>query len=343
MQHSPTVSVIIPTFNRKAWVRETLASLAQQTYPSDQYEVLIVNDGSTDGTEEIEREVYPFQLRYLWQTNQGDAIARNFGAKHSRGEILVFLDDDIILEKNYLAALLAEHEENSNRVVVGTDILWLSPSNPLQETAPLPSIAPGKASIEPIPFGDVCSNNMSIRREAYLTLGMMESLNFPGSSIWCDVDFSYRAYQQGFEFVRCHQAFCWHRDHVSQNLNSQIKRAREAAYRAVILFKKYPGLIHHLPMFTDKTPVDFRQDSLLLIFRKFFRRILSSHFLMSLMEKIASVLPKQRWAEGFSSALERWIVGGYIFQGYWQGLREFGPVNVAPNGTNPIVPGRDVS
>jgi len=340
MDYPPTVSVIIPTFNRKAWLRETLASLTGQTYPHDQFEVLVVNDGSTDGTEEIEREAYPFQLRYLWQTNQGDAIARNLGARHSQGEILVFLDDDIILEKDYLSALLAEHEEKSNRVVVGTDILWLSPANPLYETAPLPSIPPGKAAIEPIPFAEVCSNNMSIRREVYVTVGMMESLNFPGSSIWCDVDFSYRAYQKGVEFVRSHRAFCWHRDYVSQNLNSQIKRAREAAYRAVILFKKYPGLVHHLPMFTDKTPVDFRQDSGLLIIRKIIRRISSSHLLLVLMEKMASALSNRRMAAGFSPALERWIVGGHIFQGYWKGLREFGPVKLSPN-PKTVLPERD--
>jgi hypothetical protein len=158
---------------------------------------------------------------------------------------------------------------------------------------------------------------------------MMESLDFPGSSIWCDVDFSYRAFQKGFEFIRSKRAFCWHRDYVARNLDSQIKRWREAAYRAVALFQKYPDLIHHIPMFTDKTPIVFRQDSPVLITRKFLRRIFSSRMMMFTMEKTVSLLPSHGFTERVTRSLEQWIVGGYMFQGYWQGLKDFGPIKVS--------------
>ena len=337
------VSIIIPTFNRKEWLRETLASLVQQTWPSEHYEVIIVSDGSTDGTEEIAQEVYPFRLHYLWQINQGDAAARNLGARQSQGKTLVFLDDDIILEKNFLVQLLAVQDAYPNGIVVGTDILWLTETNPLLEGATAPSARPGSPNQEPIPFADVCSNNMSIRRDAYFAIGMMESLGFAGSNIWCDVDFSYRAYYKGFEFIRSKRALCWHRDYVSRSLNSQIKRWREAAYRAVVLFQKYPDLVHHLPMFTDKTPIVFHHDSPGLIARKLFRRISSSRITTFMMEKIVSLLPNYRFLDRFAHLLSRWIIGGHIFQGYWEGLRDFGPINVSQDSAVPALPGRNTS
>src|SRR5262245_46690597 len=64
----PTVSIIVPTYNRKDLLGETLDSLAQQTYPSDRFEVIIVDDGSTDGTEAIAAKTFPFTLRYFWQS-----------------------------------------------------------------------------------------------------------------------------------------------------------------------------------------------------------------------------------------------------------------------------------
>ena len=359
----PPVSVIIPTYNRRKWLEEVLASLAQQTLPFDQFEAIIVDDGSSDNTGEIAQAAYPFQLRYFYQTNQGDAAARNHGARQSQAEILVFLDDDIILERNFLIHLTGELATHPNpslyvgagpslyvgagpspfvgRIVVGTDILWLAETNPLDEGAVTPANLPGHPAFESLPFADVCSNNMAIRREAYFSVGMMESLDFPGSSIWCDVDFSYRAFQKGFEFIRCHRAFCWHRDYVSKSLSSQIKRWREVAYRAVVLFRKYPELIHHLPMFTDKTPIVFQHDSPGLIARKLLRRITSSRIIIFVMEKIVSLLPDHRFAEGFTRALDRWIIGGYIFQGYRKGLRDFGVNNVSQNSGIPVFPERN--
>jgi glycosyltransferase involved in cell wall biosynthesis len=335
------ISVIIPTYNRRKWLGEILDSLAHQTLPFGQFEVLIIDDGSSDATREIVQESYPFHLHYFYQTNQGDAAARNLGAKQSQAEILVFLDDDIILEKNFLVELLAVQEAHYNRIVVGRDILWLAETNPLHEGAVAPTNRPGTPTQEPIPFADVCSNNMSVRRDAYFDVGMMESLAFPGSSIWCDVDFSYRAYQKGFEFLRSRGAFCWHRDYVSRSLNSQIKRWREAAYRAVLLFHKYPELIHHLPMFTDKTPIVFSQDSAVLITRKLLRRIFSSRIMMFMMEKTMSLLPKHGFTERLARSLDQWIIGGYIFQGYWKGLQEFGAIKVSQNSAVPAFPRRN--
>ncbi|MDQ3004488.1 MAG: glycosyltransferase family 2 protein [Chloroflexota bacterium] len=321
----PTVSVIIPTYNRKDLLRETLHSLAQQTYPSDHFEVIVVDDGSTDGTVSIAAEVFPFILRYFWQSNQGDASARNLGARQSQADILVFLDDDILVEPDYLTYLICEHAEYQNRITVG--VVNIRP----EETTPLSlaintSLAPNFNSVE-MAFTDVFSNNMSIRREAYFKIGMMQGLDFPGSSMWCDLDFNYRAYQQGFQFCRSPNAICWHRDYTVSNLDTHKKRMRTAAYRAVVLFQKYPELLAHVPMFYDKTPIIWEQDPPRLITRKLVRSMTSSRPALWSMEQLASTLEKRYPTSPTLRLLYRYIIGGYIFQGYREGLNEFGRIN----------------
>ena len=95
----PTVSVIIPTYNRSNFILETLESVFAQTY-SD-YEIIVINDGSTDDTEDILKPLISSgSIRYLFQANQGESAARNHGIRLAHGRYIAFLDsDDLILPK----------------------------------------------------------------------------------------------------------------------------------------------------------------------------------------------------------------------------------------------------
>jgi glycosyltransferase involved in cell wall biosynthesis len=324
-----TVSVIIPTYNRKSFLRETLASLAKQTYPFDCFEVIIVDDGSTDGTEAIISETFPFTLRYFWQGNQGDAAARNVGVQQSQADYLVFLDDDILVEPDYLAHLINAHEMHQNRIVVGTCNLVAEEKTPFSESLHTPFDSSQRQTIMELPFRDVFSNNMSLRREAYFKIGMMQGLDFHGSSMWCDLDFSYRAYRQDFEFRRSTKAVCSHRDHTSHSLDNYKKRMRTAAYRAVVLFQKYPELLAYLPMFYDKTPIVWGQDSPRLVVRKIVRSMASTRPVLWWMEYIVNFLEKRSPSSTILTSLYRYIIGGYTFLGYREGLSKFGRVGAA--------------
>ncbi|MFQ5700789.1 MAG: glycosyltransferase family 2 protein [Acidobacteriota bacterium] len=90
----PRVSVIIPTFNREAVLREAIESVLEQTYTD--LEVLVVDDGSTDGTRRMVGERFRDapRVRYLLMENEGQAAARNRGIRESRGELIAFLDSD---------------------------------------------------------------------------------------------------------------------------------------------------------------------------------------------------------------------------------------------------------
>ncbi len=94
------VSVVIPTFNRRSLVRETLASVFAQSLPP--HEVIVVDDGSTDGTEEVVRR---FPVRYIRQGNSGQNAARAAGARIATGDWISFLDDDDLWKPSFLATM----------------------------------------------------------------------------------------------------------------------------------------------------------------------------------------------------------------------------------------------
>jgi glycosyltransferase involved in cell wall biosynthesis len=319
---SPKVSVIIPTYNRKWFLLETLSSLSKQSLNPSDYEVIIVDDGSTESVQDVIGEGYPFRLRYIYQTNKGDAEARNTGAMNSTADLLVFLDDDIVVAPGYLKAIVSGHNSVKNRIIVGTETLWTGDGNPLEQDRLSDNFTGDVSDLVEINFTEVCSNNLSIGRTAYISIGFMDNLDFPGSSMWCDVDFSYRAFLTGFEFYRDPNAICWHRDYVAMNLQNQNRRWREAAYRAASLFQKHPELINHLPMFTDKTPVDWRSDSPEIVLRKITRQAVSSKPSMWMLESIESLIAGGQSGNIFLPPIHRWIIGGYIYQGYQDGLRK---------------------
>ncbi|MDO7885544.1 glycosyltransferase [Hymenobacter cheonanensis] len=106
----PVVAVVIPCFNYGHFLAQAIDSVLQQTYQA--IEIVVVDDGSTDNTQEIARR-YP-QVRYVYQKNQGLSAARNRGIAQSTGEYLVFLDADDWLLPEALAinaALLQQHPE----------------------------------------------------------------------------------------------------------------------------------------------------------------------------------------------------------------------------------------
>ena len=93
MASSPRVSVIIPTWNRRRQLEEAIASVLAQTYTD--YEIVVVDDGSTDDTRAWIRGRYPEdRLVYLHQENRGSSSARNAGIRAARGELVAFLDSD---------------------------------------------------------------------------------------------------------------------------------------------------------------------------------------------------------------------------------------------------------
>jgi glycosyltransferase involved in cell wall biosynthesis len=114
---APLVSVIIPVFNGERFLRDAVESVLAQEYSP--VEIIIVDDGSTDGTEAVAKSL-PETIRYLHQTNQGPAAARNRGIEHAQGSLIAFADaDDLWPEAKLQLQLPYLLEDPAIEIVMG--------------------------------------------------------------------------------------------------------------------------------------------------------------------------------------------------------------------------------
>ena len=98
------ISIIIPTYNRKAFLDKTIRSALNQTKKA--LEIIVVDDGSTDGTENFVRDTFGDQVIYLCQPNKERGAARNYGASVAKGDYIYFLDSDDLLYPDHIEKAL---------------------------------------------------------------------------------------------------------------------------------------------------------------------------------------------------------------------------------------------
>jgi glycosyltransferase involved in cell wall biosynthesis len=105
-----TVSVVVPTYNRADLLKRCIESLIAQNFPKDRFEIVIVDDGSTDNTSDVvkklQEEISLPVIKYFRQENKGPGAVRNLGIKNSQGPIIAFTEDDVIVDKNWIKAAL---------------------------------------------------------------------------------------------------------------------------------------------------------------------------------------------------------------------------------------------
>lgn len=123
------ISVVVPTFNRRRIVTRTVEALFTQSLPAAVYEIIVVIDGSTDGTAGALRLLRPTcQFRVIEQENRGPSAARNTGYRAAAADLVLFLDDDMLGDPGLVAAHLAAHKQRGRFVAFGS--LYLSPDSP---------------------------------------------------------------------------------------------------------------------------------------------------------------------------------------------------------------------
>ena len=323
------VSVIIPTYNRQDSLLRLLDNLAHQTFETRKFEVIVVDDGSPSGPRDDDHSKFPFHYEYLRQENQGATIARNNGAKKSQGNILVFIDDDVTISEKVLEALTEVCAKDSRVIALG----WLDTCNTKDETT-FTKVAVSldnkdlnrfKVTHGIENFIECNTQLIAIRRRDFFELGMFQDPT-GGWPNWDDVDLGYRAHLAGFQFIRVGEAKGKHWDNSLSDMESTSQRWFRASKSAVQLFKKYPELQSSIRMYEDKTPVNWSKDKPGLVVRKMVRGLTSSKVSIKFLEEVVDLIEKFYPNPKLLLTLYRWIFGAYMYQGYQQGLREFGIV-----------------
>jgi glycosyltransferase involved in cell wall biosynthesis len=109
------ISIVIPAYNNGRYLVRTIGSIFKQSYPTDKFEVIVVDDGSTDDTKEcVERLQGSLSgsLRYFYQRNKGPSAARNLGIKNARGDIIVFTDSDCVVCESWLEEITGAYDND---------------------------------------------------------------------------------------------------------------------------------------------------------------------------------------------------------------------------------------
>ena len=123
----PRVSVVIPVRNRAPGLRQCLAALEGQSFPRAEFEIIVVDNGSTDDLEGA-RRLFP-AVRWLQEVAPGSYAARNGGLRQAAGEIIAFTDADCVPDAGWLREGVAALTDGS-ATVVGGEVPWIEPAGP---------------------------------------------------------------------------------------------------------------------------------------------------------------------------------------------------------------------
>lgn len=201
----PTVSIIVPVYNGGQTLSSCLESLLNQNYPCDAYEIIVVENGSTDETLSIAQR-YP--VRLLQSHQRGPAAARNLGIRHSHSEIIAFTDADCIAHPDWLAELVKPYEDFTVGGVAGEILAYQDDERNIverfsDEFSPLKNFISGAGEFLP----HLYTANASYRREVLQKVGGFNPDLFTAE----DVDLSWRVQLESNYRVRyAQQAIIYH-------------------------------------------------------------------------------------------------------------------------------------
>lgn len=230
----PSLSVVVPTFNRAESLRRLLAALNEAQAPAGGVEIVVVDDGSSDGTAGVVRAAGS-SVRYLRQANSGPAAARNRGWEAARGEIVAFTDDDTVPDRRWLADLAEWFQAHPGAEAVGGEI------RPLQ-TGFLPDLVQLDRLVG---HGDdergvryLVTANAAFRRSALERVGGFDE-GFPAAAAE-DTDLSLRLRASGVSLHTCAGAVVLH-DHRT-TVRGMMKTYFRHGRGFELLARRHPGV-----------------------------------------------------------------------------------------------------
>ena len=235
------VSIVIPTYNRKPILIKCLHALENQKLNKliDSYEIIVVDDGSTDGTTEWIKENQinlPHVVLYE-QEHGGPALGRNLGVLKSVGEVIIFIDSDLVVVNNFILSHVRKLykywiKKNKKCFTYGSVINTSNFQNPLSEDTKITDIS----------FAYFATGNVAISKELLLDVGLFDtSFSLYG---WEDLELGERLKKIGVKLIKCPDAkgFHWHPafncDQIPLLLNKEIERAK----MALIFYQKHKNL-----------------------------------------------------------------------------------------------------
>lgn len=227
-------SIIIPTYNRKYILEKCLEALFSQDYPKDKYEIILIDDGSTDGTEQMVKSLSPScKLHYIKNKKRlGQSKSRNKGIELARGEYIIFVDSDIIVVPEFVREHLEFHRLYKDVIVNGQLIYICS----------LKQVGEKKKGFWDISFSSFNTANASVKKEHLIKAGGFDEDLLPYG--WQDVELGYRLKKMGLKKKKNKKALAYHYRKWGDTSDLTFLKEKEfmRGVSGALYFKKHPCL-----------------------------------------------------------------------------------------------------
>jgi glycosyltransferase involved in cell wall biosynthesis/SAM-dependent methyltransferase len=258
LSHIPRISVILPTHNRKPALQQCLAALEAQSLNPDQFEVIVVDDGSSDGTGEWVRQAKTkFVLEYIRQAHSGAGAARRKGVQRARGQYVLLLNEDTLAHPRMLAEHLRAHGHGESKLVVLGSTHYSQDARHRALTQYLATrgfMFPQYAMRDGRDYecARLTAGNVSVARGVLLAAGSFE----PKLRVAEDLELGLRLDQRGLRLLY-HAAAEAGQQRLDITVADLVQRARNYGPAYLWLLRKYPHLRSQMPVaLQDMGPAD---------------------------------------------------------------------------------------
>ena len=225
-------SIVIPTYNRKSILEKCLEALFNQNYPNDKYEIVLINDGSTDETDKMVASLDPpCRLRYVRNNKRlGVPKSRNRGIRLARGKYIICVDSDIIVVPEFAQEHLKYHRLYGDGIVNG-ELIYISS---------LEQVGKKRKGVWDISFSSFDTANVSVRKKHIDKVGGFDVDLLPYG--WQDVELGYRLKKIGLKSRKNPEALGYHFRKWADTSNLDFLKEKELmrGMSGALYFKKHP-------------------------------------------------------------------------------------------------------
>lgn len=238
MSPQPRISVVVPVYNAEHTIDRCLSALADQTWPRADYEIIVVDDGSSDETRT--RVQAHDQVRLVPRTHAGPARARNLGAQQAQGDILLFTDADCAPARDWIERMVAPFDDPET---VGVKGAYLTDQRELvARFAQLEYEVKYDRMARHLYIDFIDTYAAGYRRDIFLANGGFDPI-FSCASVE-DQEFSFRLARQGHKMVFVPDAVVYHLAHPA-SLWAYWRRKFRIGYWKVLVTRRYPAKVWH--------------------------------------------------------------------------------------------------
>ncbi|HET8677402.1 MAG TPA: glycosyltransferase [Blastocatellia bacterium] len=314
-------SIIVATRNRPVKLALTLSRLARQTEDAGRYEIIVVDDGSSppavlpgDAAADNPR------LNLIRLEGVERSAARNAGAAAAQGRMLLFVDDDVIVESDFLALHLAAHEEWPDALAVGAirlpDEALMNPFGRFREKLEM-QVAPPEHG--PVSRRNLCTaQNMSISRDLFHKLGGFDPAIISSE----DQDFALRHTAHGGQIVYLPEAIGIHND-SALDIRSYCRRSQWGMENMRAFCRRHPEWPDNIERERINGPVRPGREPLVASARKLAKLCITARPILGSLFLAASALERLAPNSRLLDRTYRLLLGAHILRGHRRGIKQY--------------------